>query len=553
MRRLLQILRDLDGKPYGQLRRLQGDHADRDMAVVVDHVQGDPYAPPSRLHLELSPTFHPNLRLPTDRFERLAAEDLFLREFAARLNAESLPAGDGAGGRLRTCRPDSFVRPRSGATFHKMLSLRFCYNFPAQSRRILAEPAAEVLINRLSGLALELAGAVTLDRIEALAAHLRERESLRATMEQEDLVAFLPEGCTVRRQPDGKPVPRSRELSVPQGLAATLTLPDGRSLRGLGVRRGVTVVVGGAFQGKSTLLEALRDARADFAPGDGLASALALASTESVTVEEDRAVATRDLSPFFRRLPGHDPRSFHCEEASGSTSQAANLLEALETGSRLLLIDEDASAANFLTRDDTISSLLPGGEPVVPLAHRCRELRDRGVSLVVVAGASSAWLPLADQVIAMADYQPVDVTAKAKETERPAPAAPATADWDSALADRVLDTWKELAGVPTTKLRVQDGLVRFARVAQARLPRRFSDEDTLRGAAHLLCAYLRHARDRALVPTLKGLLEFVRVQRHHPDPWGPSAGHDLAFPVGREVWALWTRLRPGSADGEELE
>ncbi|HOX50702.1 MAG TPA: ABC-ATPase domain-containing protein [Fibrobacteria bacterium] len=551
LRRLLQLLHDLDGKPYGQLRRIYGDHADRDMALVVDHVQGDPYANASRLHLELPPQFHPNLALPQDAFERLAMEDLFLREFARRLPEESLPAGDGGGGRLRTARPDATIRPRSAAQMGKLLTLRFSYAFPAQNRRILAEPVAEVLANRLPALALDIANGVTRERILELAQHLRKRQMVREAMSASGIVAFLPEGSCVRREESGAASPKAVRLALPTELSTTLSLADGSTLSGLAIRKGVTVLVGSAFHGKTTFLEALETCRADVGPSDGLALACSTRRTETVTVEEDRRVGTCDLSPFFRRLPGQDPSRFSVDEASGATSQAANLVESLTCGSELLLIDEDASAANFLTRDPIISRLLPEGESVVPLADRCAELDARGVSMVVVAGASSQWLSVADQVMVLARFQPQDATAKARTVAPVAGEKPPACDWDVVLGDQLMEQWKELASVPATKLKVQDGIVRFAKAAESRLPRRFASDDTLRGAAHLLCQWMRHCRDRNLPPTRKGLVAYLDERRLAADPWGHAVGHDLAFPTGRESWALWTRMKAGSGEAED--
>lgn len=517
---------------------------------MVDHVQGDPYAPASRLHLELAPTFHPHLAGPFTPLERLAAEDLFLREFAARLPSESLPAGDGPGGRIRTARPDGTVRPRSAATLAKMLHLRFAYSFPASNRRILGEPTAEVLANRLPALALEIAAAVTTDRIRELAEHLERREKVRVSLAGSGWAAFLPVGSHACRLPDGTRKPTSVALNVPENLRTEIDLGDGTTLKGLAIPRGITVLVGSAFHGKTTLLEALGEARNGLRPTDGLALACAPEETEFVSVEEDRSVAPCDLSPFFRRLPGQDPLKFAVDEASGATSQAANLLESLASGAKLVLIDEDASAANFLTRDPLISKLLPRGESVFPLADRIRELSARGVSIVVVAGASSQWLSVADRVLVLSEFQPSDATEHARKlAASPSPVID-PADWDYSLRDEILERWKELAQIPASKIRVQAGLVRFGKAAEAQFPRRFSEDDRLRGAAQLLCEFLRYCRDRALVPTRLGLLSFLDIRRDAQDPWGHGVGHDLSFPTRREVWGLWTRLKPGKGDDD---
>jgi predicted ABC-class ATPase len=449
LRKLRLYLRDLDGKPFGQLRKLSGTHPDRDLALSLDHIQGDPYAPASRLRLDLHPTFHPNLVLPADPFERLALEDLFLREFSARLPAESIPAGDGPGGRVRTVRPDETIRPRSACACGRSLTLRFSFSFPAQGRRILSEPAAAVLADRVPALALEIAGELRQENLRELAEHLRKREGIRKAMDARGFASFLPQGSTAHRQKDGRPPPGAVRLRVPDELLARLDLPDGTSIEGLAIPRGITVVVGSAFHGKTTFLEALAVAGANLGPRDGLALACSPTGTESVTVEEDRAVAPCDLSPFFRRLPGQDPSEFSVDEASGATSQAANLHESLATGARLILVDEDASAANFLTRDRRISQLFPSGESVVPLvatregARRAGDFpRGRGGSLVGLAfrgrPGPGAW---------PTSSPPTPPPRRAKWLPRPLPPAP-KARWDSvAVATFPMDRWKDLAGL----------------------------------------------------------------------------------------------------------
>jgi len=555
VKRFLQLLREIDRHPYGQLRRISGAHDSRDLQIVVDHVQGDPHGPPSRLHLLLKPSFHPDLdRLcKADAVERLAAEDLFLRRFSERLPSESMQAGDGPGGKFRTARPGPEILRRSACRLDEHgLLLRFTYAFPAEARRIMGGPVADALIDRLPAVALDLLSSVTESDITSLAAHLRARAHLRAALAGAGLVAFLPEGCVAARDEAGHPVPRAVPLKVPEALAVELPGIDG-PVRGLGIARGLTVLVGAAFHGKTTILEALRHASFDLGVKDGLSLAVALSGAEFVAVEEDRAVSRCDLSPFFRRLAGDvEPHAFSVREASGSTSQAANVHEALASRSPLLLIDEDASAANFLTRDPRIAALLPGGESVVPLASRARELVARGHSLVVVAGASAEWLSVADRVIALDRFQPLDVTAKAREVvvaEGLSQPKVDPAEWDHSLMDVVMDEWKELAQVMPARIRVQDGMVRLGSAAEARMPRRFSDDDRLRGAAVLLCSWMRHCRDRALVPTREGLLAMLRSG--HQREWGIDTGHDLAQPMAREVWGIWTRLVPGRGGPSE--
>ena len=500
------------------------------------------------MRLVLSPSFHPLFgKIPSTPLHRMAAEDLFLREFARRLPAESVPRGDGPGGRLKTARPDAEIRRRSAASLDtKGLTLRFSFSFPAHARRILGEPATEVLANRLTGVAMDLFEAVTLERIEALAAHLEKRERILAALDAAGLVAFFPDGSVAARDEDGRPIPRAKALSAPPELAVELDLGEHGRLRGMGLPKGITILAGSAFHGKTTLLEAVAVAARRLSPHDGLALAVAAPQTEFVCVEEDRSVAPCDLSPFFRSLPGAEPDRFSVDKASGATSQAANLHESLASGARLLLVDEDASAANFLTRDPRMAALLPKGESVVPLVARARELAERGVSLVVVAGASSEWLAVADRVVVLSEFQPLDATAKAREVVRDAGIVvktPSLADWARALADQPMDRWKDLAGLSSAKIKVQGGTIRLGPSAETRLPRRFMTDDALRGAGLALAEWLRHCRDRNLPPSRDGLVAFLETRGESSDPWGPTASHDLAWPRARETWAVWTRLQ----------
>lgn len=526
------------------------------MELRVDHVQGDPHGPPSRVSLLLAPDFHPLLASlsGSDGFRRRAAEDLFLRAFAKAVPHESRAAGDGPGGKVRTCVPGPEILARSAVSLGPAgLRLRLACHLPGEGRRILGRAIGDLLMERLPALALDLARAVREIDVDRLEAHLRRRAALRSAMAGAGLVAFLPDGSVAARDAEGRARRRAVPLEVPPELATELEDGTGKRLRGLGIGPGVTVLVGAAFHGKTTLLEALRRCAFDLGSQDGLALACAIPETEFVAVEEDRRVAPCDLSPFFRRLPGPvGPSRFEADEASGSTSQAANVHEALAVGTRLLLVDEDASAANFLTRDPRIAALLPEGETVVPLASRARELAARGVSLVVVAGASSEWLAVADRVVALCDYQPRDVTAKARKVVAEhgiSVAEPEPADWDASLASPTLEALKPLGDVPASKLRVQDGLVRFGTTAQARMPRRFGDDDRLRAAALVLCDWIRHCRDRARTPDRDGLSAFLAERCERGKLWDDQVGHDLAEPTPREVWGLRTRLASAEAEG----
>ena len=186
----------------------------------------------------------------------------------------------------------------------------------------------------------------------------------------------------------------------------------------MGIPEGVTLIVGGGFHGKSTLLQALQWGVYNHRPKDGRDFVVSIADTTKVRAEDGRSVSGVDISPFIGDLPlGKSTEFFSTPNASGSTSQAAGIVEAMEAGTKLLLIDEDTAATNFMIRDRRMQELVPKEhEPIVPFVDRVRQLhREKGVSTILVIGGSGDYLDVADTVIWMDNYQPQHVTARAKK------------------------------------------------------------------------------------------------------------------------------------------
>ena len=142
-------------------------------------------------------------------------------------------------------------------------------------------------------------------------------------------------------------------------------------------------------------------------PGDGREGIVVDETALRVGVEDGRSVRGTDLSMFVRDLPGGiSTKDFNTLSASGSTSEAANLLEAMEAGARTFFIDEDSSAVNFLIRDMRVRKLLGDErEPLIPLTDRIRELASAGMNFILVAGACGDYLDIADNIIIMANYR----------------------------------------------------------------------------------------------------------------------------------------------------
>ena len=412
MKALYQKIRSLQGKNYGLYKSL----ADRswdfgDFVLEFLHVQGDPYAPASRVMIKSSLQM---LGFPSEwggSFERRLALSDFLYRRLSSLVREKYPDRDAAVV-FDTAGPEMLVR---NALWVDNGELRACLQvrLPGDGRKIQAEAAAEILTMVLPDLvsaALYNSGESKPDGVEPeLVEHYRvlaERKEILSQLEERGLCAFVPDGAVLPRASGLSELPMEGAVpfTAPEEMAVTL-VANGREIRGMGIPKGITVISGGAFHGKSTLLQALTKAVYPHIPGDGREGIVVSESAVRVGVEDGRSVRGTDLSQFVRDLPGGiSTKNFTTACASGSTSEAANLMEAMEAGSDVFLIDEDSSAVNFLIRDVRVRKLLGDDrEPLIPLTDRIREIQGR--SFILVAGACGDFLDLADNIIVMASYK----------------------------------------------------------------------------------------------------------------------------------------------------
>ena len=423
-RRLERDLARMDGRPYGHYRDLrERRYSLAGGELRFEYVQGDPFAAPSRLRVDWPAA---TLTLPGWAFAgldaRRACADFLQRRLGPALARVAGGAGSGKSGRLEVAPTGQEVLDRTGVVVDSGggVRVRLCAGLPAAGRRILGQAAADLLTRRLpAGLR-----AITdsLD-FEALREHVRTVEdqvALRAQLPERGLIAFLAEGSVLPRRSgaDARPLTPARPLRVPTALAVELDAPHAGRLRGLGFPAGVTLIVGGGYHGKSTLLQALALGVYDHVPGDGRERCVSAAGLVSVRAEDGRAVRGAGLAPFIRDLPlGRDTGFFDSDDASGSTSQAAAIVEALEAGATGLLIDEDTAATNFMIRDARMRRLVPGdAEPITPYIDRVRQLwEERNVSSVLVVGGAGDYLDVANHVIRMDACQPHDVTRRARE------------------------------------------------------------------------------------------------------------------------------------------
>lgn len=432
---LRRTLERIEGQPYATYRDLTGTYDFGAYILHIDRVQPDPFAQATRLRVEMRQPPLPAWALETG-LGRLAAEDWLLRRLAAELaRLADGPDGPGPASALHVPTPGQQVLERSALRLRaRDLEVRLTCQLPAEQRRVRGARAAAALDVTLPAAIRAMLPSSQGDTAD-LRAHLdllEDQGALRAAMAERDWVAFLADGAILPRASgtSDQPLaaPAAIPLVAPASLAATVTLPHRGAVRGLALPAGVTLIVGAAYHGKSTLLRAIERGVYHHVAGDGRELCLARPDAVLVAAEDGRAVTGVDISAFVGQLPGgQETHPFRSRAASGSTSQAAAVAEAIEQGSRLLLVDEDRSAANFISRDERMRQLVPDAEdPVVPFSDRVRWLWERwAVSTIMVVGGAGAMLDAADRVIRMRDYQPRDVTAEAAAVARAHPRAPA--------------------------------------------------------------------------------------------------------------------------------
>ena len=412
---LQELLEGLDGSGYGGYKRLRGTSWDLGVGTLeVARVQPDPYAPPSRIEVIVPAeqaavpaditASEPRRRAVADHLLRLLASDL--EHSAFRLDVGGQRVLDRS-----ACRVDEGgVRVRLGVAL------------PARGRRILGRPAARRLAEELPAAVARTLRWTVIDEPAARRAAdvVEDATALRAELARRGLVAFVADGAVLPRASgvDDRPLSGSGVVPfrAPAELAVELPAPHAGTVRGMGVADGVTLVVGGGFHGKSTLLEALADGVCDHVPGDGRERVVSRDRAVPIRAEDGRRICRTDVSAFVGDLPtGADPSSLSTEDASGSTSQAAAIVEAVEAGAEALLIDEDTSATNLMVRDEAMAELVAADrEPLTPFVDLVRPLhRTRGVSTVLVAGGSGDFFAVADRVVHVDAFVPSDVTAAA--------------------------------------------------------------------------------------------------------------------------------------------
>ncbi|HBN6197681.1 ABC-ATPase domain-containing protein [Vibrio parahaemolyticus] len=415
MDQLTATLKKIEKQNYRAYQQIKGQYDFTDFTLFIDHVQGDPYASASRFRATRawSLTGLEWLKDESPAFQR-AARDFIARsfeQFAKQENTVSIALNG------------QTVLDSTAVLFtEEGIELRFRVNLPAEGRSVLGKKANNILTFHLPKFIRRATLERELDK-EAMVKHcqvVEDQSTLREQLEAHNLVAFVANGSVLPRIAGNCDLPMKEavEFTAPESLQVTLHAPNKGYVTGLGIPKGITLIVGGGFHGKSTLLNAIERSIYDHIPGDGREYIVTDQKAMKIRAEDGRCVHHLNLSNYINHLPmGKDTADFSTQDASGSTSQAAWLQESIEAGATSLLIDEDTSATNFMIRDERMQALVAkGDEPITPLVDRIGQLRDElDISTIIVMGGSGDYLDVANTVIQMHDYQAVDVTEKAKQ------------------------------------------------------------------------------------------------------------------------------------------
>lgn len=417
---LEQQLNSINRKSYPAYKGLQGSYRFPGFMLHINHVQGDPFAAPSKVSVEVDAKMagFPG-ELYDKQFKRIALQDYLTRVFGKCMSEYMFQAkGSGKSGLMSISRCGQEVLERTALEMSsRSVIARFEVGFPANGRTINATELHKILFDYIPQCVKKAMYYKNLNygTVAETVNLAEDQNAIREELKKKGLVSFVANGSVLPRESgiSDRPMKQAVVFQSPQSMEIELTLPHKGSIKGMGIPRGITLIVGGGYHGKSTLLKAIELGVYNHVAGDGREYVITDDTAMKIRAEDGRSVSHVNISPFINHLPNKkDTSDFSTEDASGSTSQAANVVETVEAGAKALLIDEDTSATNFMVRDALMQSVIAREqEPITPFIEQARKLyEEQGVSVVLVAGSSGAYFYIADKIIQMDTYQAMDIT-----------------------------------------------------------------------------------------------------------------------------------------------
>ena len=556
---LKNLLQCIDHKGYPAYKDTRGTYEFPGYVLSIDHVQGDPFAAPSKvsIHVRGKQAGFPEHLYQKD-CRRTAVQDYLLRQFARQVEKVSFKAkGSGKSGLMAGSRPGQEVLERSACQMDVKngdIVLRMEIGFPANGRTVNSRELEKIFFDFLPECVKGSLYYRSLKKeaVETAADLAEDQEYIREQLDPMGLCAFVADGAILPRESgvSGRPMKDAVRFQSPESLSVTLTLPHHGKLTGMGIKKGITLIVGGGYHGKSTLLKALETGVYNHIAGDGREYVITDDTAMKIRAEDGRSIRDVDISMFIHDLPnGKDTISFYTEDASGSTSQAANVIEAMEAGTRAFLIDEDTSATNLLVRDELMQRVVADSdEPITPFISRVRDLYEKlGISSILVAGSSGSYFHVSDTVIQMKEYDPYDITERAKTTAAEFPPFSASVrPFAVPSFQRRPQPSKALTGSDRTKVKVmgRESILINKSLTDLRAVEQLTDSEQLNGLAALLLDAAARRMDGK-----KTLVQVVEQQKKQMEEKGlssllaPGRPGDLARPRRQEIFECLDRCR----------
>lgn len=553
------LLRQIDHKGYPAYKQLRGEYQFPGYVLGIDHVQGDPFAAPSKVSIHVKGA---QAAFPQDLYrlacQKTALEDALLREMGRQLRGVSFQAkGSGKSGLMSVSTPGQEVLSRSGCQLDGRtgdIVLRMEIGFPANGRSINARELEKILFDFLPKCVSHSLYYKALDagKLKRTAELAEDQLAIRQILAERGLVAFVANGSVLPRESgvSSSPMKQAVPFQSPASMEVELTLPNKGILRGMGIPKGITLIVGGGYHGKSTLLKALELGVYDHIAGDGREYVITDGTAVKLRAEDGRSVKNVDISYFINNLPnGKDTVKFCTEDASGSTSQAANVIEAMEAGSQVFLIDEDTSATNFMIRDELMQRVVHRElEPITPYIERVRELyEDHGISTVLVAGSSGSYFHKADCILQMNRYVPADVTDFAKEEAKAFPVLEELPAEVQPSFERIFNQNRKLTGSDRIKMKTMgmDGISIDRETIDLRYLEQLADPEQLSMLAQIVkYAELNVLDGKKTLAQVIDILETLLTQKGFGGICGErNVASGLAMPRRQEIFACLNRYR----------
>ena len=552
---LRTMLRGIDRKSYPAYKALSGAYQFGTYVLAIDHVQGDPFASPSSVHVEipLKAAGFPE-GLYEKKWGRIALQDHLTRQFARQLESCRFQAkGSGKSGLIATSRCGQEVLERSACQIGGgKITARFFVGFPAFGRTIDAGEMEKILFEFLPKCVENSFFYRRLDQkaVRAAVELAEDQQALREFLKKEKLAAFVANGSVLPRKSgvSDQPMKDSVPFVSPATMEQTVVLPHRGAVTGMAIPQGITLIVGGGYHGKSTLLSALQMGVYNHVAGDGRELVITDDTAVKLRAEEGRFIRRMDISLFINDLPNkRDTAAFSTMDASGSTSQAAGVMESIEAGSRLFLIDEDTSATNFMVRDDLMQQVISREkEPITPFLERARDLYEKaGGSTILVAGSSGAFFYIADRILQMDCYRPMDITERVKTLcrEHKAPRIQAESfhvpSWEQPLRVRKIQSER-------TKIKTygKDSFSIDRETVDLRYVEQLADSEQTQALACLLRYALEQTADgrRSLQQVVQQLTDTLDKKGWEPfsRAFVPCG---MARPRNQEIFACFNRYR----------